>query len=78
MYKQSTGYIKDGMHMITDNSWYKNILTINPCVDDCKYAPVCFGPCILNNTCYKNSIERLLPLFVEQKILQHKNKEMLK
>lgn len=75
LYQKNIGFIKNGVHIITNNSWYEDILKFASCIDKCKYAPICYGPCTINNMCYKDSIEMLLPLYIEQKISTYTSME---
>lgn len=71
LYKKSVGEIQGTTMVITDNSWYEKRLKPSSCIESCEYGPLCFGPCILNGTCHKESIKKLLPLFIEQKISKY-------
>ena len=64
LYMDKSGYItKNGAECVEDN-----IVKIKKCVYTCKYGPLCFGGCVLKNSCHKKDIEDNIDYFVREKI----------
>lgn len=71
LYLKKVGFISEmGEFIITDDEWYRAIYKRKACMENCCYAPICFGGCLMNDnfSCRKKQIEERLPHVLEYKI----------
>lgn len=75
LYQNEIGYIStQGDHQISKNEWYKSLFDKKPCVYSCEFGPLCYGGCLLNGDCRKETIKKMLPIVVSKKIQNYKEK----
>lgn len=74
LYQRKIGSLtSEGEMLITDMHFRDNILKMKDCVNTCEYGPLCFGGCVLKNSCRKKEIKQNLPYFIENKCSGEKN-----
>lgn len=45
IYSENQGFLSEDAINITDPEWYEFVQKDTKCVDNCKYAPICYGGC---------------------------------
>lgn len=81
LYEQPDGFIgADGKLRITNARWYKALLFEPECLDDCVYAPICYGGCRwraggfssinCNKSWFENNLAELLMSYVASNHMQ--------
>ncbi len=81
LYGQPDGFIgADGILRITNARWYNALLFEPECLDDCVYAPICYGGCRwracgvssinCNKTWFENTLAELLLSYVTSNHMQ--------
>ncbi|WP_051569158.1 radical SAM/SPASM domain-containing protein [Alkaliphilus transvaalensis] len=61
VYQEQLGRVEDNSNLsIIDSKWYSDILEEPSCIENCQYAPICYGGCRWMSKCNKEFFDAVI------------------